>query len=491
MIKRVAIYCRKSRESEDKTTVSIDGQANVLIELCEQRGYEYDLYSETGSSQEWERPELQRMLSAVKRFEYDAIVCTETSRLTRNSVHHEFIKTVLVKAQCVVITQTSVIDYRNADQEFTGDILALMTKREYQEIRKRLIRGSRESAKKGHWLGKKTPFGYKYNRDSKTLEIIPEDAQIMTRMFKEYVHDGKSTTTIAYDFTNEGIENLKWSSSSIARMIANPAYAGHTLYGRTKQMRENGKRVVEQTREDDQILRINTHEPIIPQELFDEAQAVRNKRNSRPPALKLGRHKYSGLLRCGKCNNVHSFQTIHGKKRVTSCQSRLYQEDGTYQVCDNGGVYVKDVDSIFHLYLAEYVEQLEKYAHMLTNDNSNDATQEIERKERQIEKLNKDIKRIQQGWLMEIFEEQEAKEQIATLKEQMGMLTEQIHSLKTEQSVSESDKFMERLIRMKRFLTHGDSIEESKANDILREHIDSIIYTKEGNKINLRVILKE
>ncbi|MNW51216.1 hypothetical protein D3C74_286970 [compost metagenome] len=60
-----------------------------------------------------------------------------------------------------------------------------------------------------------------------------------------------------------------------------------------------------------------------------------------------------------------------------------------------------------------------------------------------------------------------------------------------ENNMSEHDKVSARLENMRRFLIHGDNIPESEANDILREFIDTIIYTKDGNEINLKVIMKE
>lgn len=489
-IKKVAIYCRKSREADDKTTASIDGQANSLIELCEKRGYVYDLYSETGSSQEWNRPEFQKLLSKIKHYEYDAIVCSEQSRLTRNTKHYEEVKEIMIKAGCVLVTPTSITDYANEDQMFSGDIIALIEKREWQTIRKRLMRGSRESAKKGNWMGKKVPFAYRYNRDTKNLEIVPEEAEIIVRMFNEYV-SGKSTTTIAYDFTNEGITNMQWSSSSVARMIANVAYAGHSSYGRTKQYKQDGKRVTERTSTEDQILIKDAHEPIVPQELFDMAQRIRNERNSRPAALKVGKHVFSGLVRCGVCGSIHSFQTAHGKKRITSCTTRTYNDDGTYITCTNGGVYVQDFKTLFHSYFAQYVDQLEQYVHLMTDDEIRSFDEEIKRREKQIEKLNKDIKRVQQGFVMEIFTPDEARKQIASFKEQIIALEEQIKTMTAENNMSEHDKVSARLENMRRFLTHGDNIPESEANDILREFIDTIIYTKDGNEINLKIVMKE
>lgn len=126
----------------------------------------------------------------------------------------------------------------------------------------------------------------------------------------------------------------------------------------------------------------------------------------------------------------------------------------------------------------------------MTDNEEQNFDEEIKRREKQIEKLNKDIKRVQQGFVMEIFTPDEARKQIASFKEQIATIEGQIESMRSENNMSEQDKVTARLEHMRRFLIHGDNIPENEANDILREFIDTIIYTKDGNEINLKIIMK-
>ncbi|TDQ34110.1 hypothetical protein [Aureibacillus halotolerans] len=56
--------------------------------------------------------------------------------------------------------------------------------------------------------------------------------------------------------------------------------------------------------------------------------------------------------------------------------------------------YVDYFRTLFHEYFAQYVDQLEKYVHLMTDDEIQNFDEEIKRKEKEkhIEKLNKDIK---------------------------------------------------------------------------------------------------
>lgn len=491
-ITSVAVYVRKSRPEETEET--LNRQQNVLTELCKRNGWEYELFKEVGSSQDLEREGLQKMLEKVKLFLFDAVVIADLDRLSRNTVHFGLIKEVFVNSGCLAVTPSKIYDFSKNDDDFMSDIFSVMAKQEYQMIKKRLIRGMRESAKQGNWVGKKVPVGYQYNRETKRLEPSV-DAPIIQRLFREYI-EGFSTKELAFQFTRERVTTstgLQWTSAGISRILDNVVYLGHSLYGKTKTV--NGKRAI-RTDESEQILVKYTHESIITQELWDEVQRVKKERNSKPVALKLGKHKFSGLIRCGLCGAIHSFQTSkYKRKRISSCQTRNYSESSDkYSMCPNKGANLVEFEELFHRYFSKYVEQLEQYVHLIKENGLEKASSgietEIENKEKQVKKLQGDIKRVQQGFVMEIFTEEEAHRQIKEFREQIETLDEQIKQLKEQEESSELDRLELTLEKLKRFLTHGDQLPEREANQILTEFIDTIIYTKTETEIELEIVMK-
>ncbi|WP_044641999.1 recombinase family protein [Risungbinella massiliensis] len=491
--KTVAVYVRKSREEETEDTLK--RQQAVLTELCERNNWNYDVYTEVGSSQELDRPELQKMLSRVKLFHYDAVVSSDQDRLSRNVGHLDQIKQTLVNAGCLFVTPSRIYDFKKDDDDFISDIQSVLSKQEYQKIKARLIRGSRQSARDGNWLGKKAPIGYKYNRDTKKLELS-EDSPVIEKIFQLYV-DGLSTKDIAYKFSNERVKtlvNMTWTPAGVTRLLSNVVYAGHSLYGKTNQKKIDGKRITAYTDESEQILVENTHEPIVSQELFDQVQQLKKERNSRPPALKLGKHKFSGLIRCGICGAVHSFQTSrYNRKRISSCQTRTYTTGNSYTVCPNKGANLSEFEELFYSYFSQHVKQLEQYVDLIKANGTNDApdyAQEIESKIKQIAKLNNDIRRVQQGFMMEIFTQAEARVQIQQLKQQIKILEEQVNELKESGNVTELDRVELTLEKMKRFLTHGDKLPEREANTILLELMETIVYTKTDKEMSIKIVMK-
>ncbi|SFX52627.1 Site-specific DNA recombinase [Thermoactinomyces sp. DSM 45891] len=490
--KTVAVYVRKSREEETEDT--LQRQQAVLVDLCERNHWNYDVYKEVGSSQELDRPELQKMISRIKLYHYDAVVSADQDRLSRNVGHLDQIKQTMVNAGCLFVTPSRVYDFRKDDDDFISDIQSVLSKQEYQKIKARLVRGSRQSARDGNWLGKKSPIGYKYNRDTKKLELS-EDALVIRKMFQLYVA-GLSTKDIAYKFTQEGVKttiDMIWSPAGVTRLLSNVAYIGHSLYGKTNQKKVDGKRTVSYTDSSEQILVENTHEPIVSQELFDQVQQLKKDRNSRPPALKLGKHKFSGLIRCSQCGGIHSFQgSRYGGKRISSCQTRIYSGD-SYTMCKNGGITLSKFEETFHYYFSQHVKKLERYADLIrehSSDDEPDYAQELESKLKQITKLNNDIKRIQQGFMMEIFTQSEAREQIQQIKQQIKSLEGQVRELEEEGSTTELDRVEMTLMKMRRFLAHGDKLSEREANTVLRELIDVVMYTKTDEEFNIEITMK-
>lgn len=492
-ISKVAVYVRKSRPEEDEET--LNRQQTVLTDLCESNGWEYEVFREVGSSQDLDRPELQKLLRNVKLFYYDGIVVADLDRLSRNVIHFGQIKQFLTNTGTVAITPSKIYNFAKQEDDLFSDLQSVLAKNEYQTIRKRLVRGTIQSAKSGNWLGKKAPVGYKYNRETKRLEVS-EDAPVIRRLFDLYL-EGVGTKAIAIRFTQEGVMTtvgIKWTPAGVSRILNNIVYAGHSLYGKTTQKRVDGKRETKKTAPEEQILVENTHESIVSQEEWERVQQLKKERNSRPIALKLGKHAFSGLIRCGICGAVHSFQSSRGgKKRINSCQTRNYNDDLTsYSLCPNKGSNMEPFEELFYNQFSAYVDQLEEYVNLIKGNEPSDnkKSSEVDNKKKQIAKLEQAVQRVQDGFTFGIFDAEEAQRDIKKLKRQIALLEEQIASIEDEEE-DDMGYVEQTLERMKSFMTGRYTMDEREKNEILREFVDHIVYIKTGKEINLEIHLRE
>ena len=152
-IERVAIYSRKSRP--DETDEGIKRQLQFLIEKCDESGWEYEVFQEVGSSQDINRPELNKMLKKVEGFHYDAVVVTDQDRLSRTTKDFAYIKDILTNYGVQVVTSSKIYDYATQEDDLMSDMQSIVAKQEYLNIKKRLVRGKRQSAKGGK-LGRRS-----------------------------------------------------------------------------------------------------------------------------------------------------------------------------------------------------------------------------------------------------------------------------------------------------------------------------------------------
>ncbi|MFJ8264192.1 recombinase family protein [Rummeliibacillus sp. NPDC094406] len=490
-ISSVAVYVRKSRE--DETEEVINRQQAILVELCQKNKWAYEIFKEVASSQTLDRPQLQKMLDKVKAYSYDGVVVNDLDRLSRNTTHFGIIKEELISAGCKVITPNKIYDFTKQEDDLFSDIQSVLAKNEYQTIKRRLVRGSIQSAKEGNWMGKKTPIGYKYNRKTKRLETT-EDATIILRLFNDYA-SGMSTKDIAYQYSLEGVKtsnSMVWSPSGVNRLLNNPAYKGDSLYRKTKS--EYGKRNIK-TSEDEQVLVEGTHDPIVSKELWNKVQELKQSRNSRPIPLKLGKHPFSGFIRCALCNRVHSFQTSKGgKKRISSCQTRHYIDQTNYTVCKNQGANMDDFEELFYGHLESYLHEIENHKDLIQEikvEDSHKINVQIRTSENDLKRIGQEIRRVQKGYLAEIFTEDETTEQIKNLRARENSLKTKLEQLEENKALSSTDYIDHVISRMKGFLEGKDILPPTETNNILREFVDVIYYKKINKEIELDIVWKD
>jgi site-specific DNA recombinase len=490
-IKKVAIYNRKSRPEE--TEEVLKRQLAILIEMCVKNGWEWDVYSEVGSSQsidERDRPELNKMLAKVQSYEYDAIVVTDQDRLSRTTGGFGQIKEILTAYGVQVVTTSKVYDYNTQEDDLMSDMQSIVAKQEYQNIKKRLVRGKRQSAKEGNWVGGKPPIGYKYDHKSKKL-VPDENAPIIKRIYDLYL-SGMTSTDIERIFEIEGIltpTGSKWDKARISVVLSNAVYKGTNTYGKTKvsktSKKPSGAPRQFKTETHEQIIIENAFKAIVSPEEWAKAEDIRLGRLTKAPSARIGKIIFTGLIRCSLCSRVHSFQRRKGKElRVTSCQTRHYAVDGSYTVCRNKGVRLDLFEQVFFFMFEEYVKALEQFLEDVKQNikivESNPADEKTAL-ETSMHKVEQQIKKVQQGFIMEIFSEDEAQKQIKQLKAQKKHLEGQLKRLNTKTQEQQLDELQNTLNKLKRLLNGSSELETKEINALLSKHIDYIEYKRLGD----------
>ena len=169
---------------------------------------------------------------------------------------------------------------------------------------------------KENFHGSKPPYGYKRkkieNDKGWTLDIIPEQAEVVKNIFDMYAYKNMTPSEIGKYLDNLNIKPLKsenWSANSIRDILSNPAYIGKIKWKDRKLVKivKNGKIINTQPKNkgNDIILVDGLHHSIIDEKTFDIVQKKKTENNIAPiPGTYNIKNPLAGLIRCAKCNRV-------------------------------------------------------------------------------------------------------------------------------------------------------------------------------------------
>ena len=194
---RCAIYTRKS------TSEGLDSDFNTLDaqrEACEffirsqvGDGWEviethYDDGGYTGGN--IDRPAFQRLLTDIENGLVDQIVVYKVDRLSRSLMDFARIMGNLDAANIGFVSVTQQFNTASSMGRLTLNILLSFAQFEREIISERTRDKIGASRKRGKWTGGFVPLGYAVDRERKRLVIVPEEADVVRRVFGLYLSIG-------------------------------------------------------------------------------------------------------------------------------------------------------------------------------------------------------------------------------------------------------------------------------------------------------------
>lgn len=317
--KRVAAYARVSVEKQ----ASLDSLSNQVSYYNDYIGNHpgwifagvYADYGLTGTK--LERPEFQRMLADARAGKIDVIITKSITRFARNTVI--LLKTVreLKELGVEVIFEKEEMSSLSADGDLMMTLIAMFAEEE-----------SRSASENKHWQiqkqfeeGKPTYFRvYGYNWIKGHLEINPSEAEVVKRIFNEYLH-GSGLLTIAKRLNSDGIPSVftRWSATTIKAVLQNEKYIGNMLLQKYYVPDFRTKKEYRNKGEKRQYLVEDSHTAIIDKTTFDAVQleiAQRSKqvRGRSDQAATNCASLFSGLITCKLCGYKYKYKN----KRIKS-----------------------------------------------------------------------------------------------------------------------------------------------------------------------------
>lgn len=331
------IYLRKSRQDDPRETVEevLEKHETMLQEYAVREfGHkipERNIYREVVSGESIsEREEIKLVLSRITDPNIKGVLVVEPSRLSRGDlVDCGRLIDALRYSKTLVVTPYMTYDLDNKmERKFFQD--ELLRGNDYLEYTKEILwRGRVAAAKRGCYAtGGPAPFGYKKVKDGKdwTLEIVPEDAEIVRMIFDLYTREGLSRGAIARKLTDMGIKTpfggSMWRDTTLTKILSNEHYLGLIVFNRIKTMTfiENGEKVKHKVQQnpEDVIISKGKHQAIIDEETFEIARSLVTPKPKNQENQEL-KNPLAGLLVCGKCGRIMARRSNVGKVTRISC----------------------------------------------------------------------------------------------------------------------------------------------------------------------------
>lgn len=337
-VEDLLIYLRKSRQDDPNESVEevlvkheIQLQEHAERELGG-RIPEENIYREVVSGESIaDRVEIQKVLARIEDPAIKGVLVVEPSRLSRGDLGDcdRMIKGFQL-SHTLVITPMMTYDLeKKMERKFFQDEL-LRGRDFYEYTRDILFMGRVRAVKRGCYIGRFAPYGYKKVKLGKdhTLEILEDEADVVRLVFDLYTKDQRTPGRIADRLNEMGVKaprGEKWVKDTIRHMVRNDHYIGKVFFNKIKntQVLENGEVITKRLTqaEEDVIIAEGKHPAIIDLETWKTAQELvaRNPREKHTYELK---NPYSGVLRCAKCGRVliqHPYK--HAEDRY-ECRNR-------------------------------------------------------------------------------------------------------------------------------------------------------------------------
>jgi site-specific DNA recombinase len=318
---RVATYSRISTDEErqpnslEAQRVRLDSFVSSQPEWRIEQRYE-DQFTGTVI----DRPALTRVLRDAKLDRFDVLLVYRVDRLARSIRGLAQVIDELDQAGVIFRSVTEPFDTGTPAGRMMVQMLGVFAEFERALIVERITAGLERKAARGGWCGGQRPYGLNIADDRDHLERNPTEAPLVPVIFDQYVNRQLGSSALATWLNEQGHRTKNgrlWSAGSVITVLRNRAYIGEIYY------RGNWYPA--------------PHDPLIPEQLFEKAQAIltercedRSRRRSNPSEYLL-----SGRLRCGRCGQAYIGTTAHGRSARYSyytCFTRVRY--GTKR-CDN------------------------------------------------------------------------------------------------------------------------------------------------------------
>ena len=419
-MKRIVIYLRLSKEDDlnrDESN-SISNQRELIKRFIRKdknlRQMEIVEIKDDGyTGKNMNRPGMQQLLELIRKRQVQVVIVKDMSRFSRDYlVLGQYTEQIFPFMGIRFIAINDNYDSDTSDggiAEIDVAFKAVLYDFYSEDISKKIKSTLAEKKRQGCFLNVYAPYGYRKDpADHHALIIEPEGAEIVRRIFREYLA-GKSMYQIAKDLNRDGVDTpaqyirkrdgvdytfrnnsnaVRWIASFVTRILKNEIYIGTLVYHKAGNPEVAAPHSVAYPKS--QWKRVEGFCPaIISMEDFEK---VRQKsEDNKTFTSKYERHFLSGKIICGGCGFAmyHDWCKAGGRPKYR-CQNRFYLTDNEKCV---KSVRDKDLEEIIGILAHEMLERVpdvEQFMHVRNEKlrrRIDEATQRLREMQKSLKKL--------------------------------------------------------------------------------------------------------
>lgn len=511
----IGLYIRLSREDEyADESMSIVHQRKLLYDFVERMDEQcvlVDEYVDDGASgTDYDRPGFRRMLGDIEAERVNCVVVKDLARPFRNYADQGyFLESYFPEhgVRFISLGLPPLDSYKHPEMmnSIMVPIQGVINDNHCREtsIKVRAVFDMKRS--KGEYIGGFGPFGYRCDPNDKSRLVIDEEAAPIVRsIYSWFVHEGCGETGIAKRLNAMGVPHPAlhkyltkngyhrrdsipndglWSFNAVYRILTNRTYIGDMVQGKRTIVSYKVHKTVDVPEENWYIV-TNTHEPIIEQDTFDQAQSLL-QRTTRTGSVGKSLHLFAGFLCCADCGKAMT-RTASRQYVYYRCKTHVRKSP---EKCSPHSIRLDTLETAVLTAVREQIAMVKSLADVVEEVNGNTTARTrskrlaslLNKKEAELERMQHVMDDLYVDWRGGEVIGEDYRRMKARFEGRMEKLHREVSSIQGEMQAVEvgvgaDDPFLASFIR------HGNIMELNRG--ILSELV-RMIYVHESGELTI------
>ena len=250
--RRIAMYIRVSTHEQKMDGYSPEAQRKRLLSYVQEaksRDFVTKpewIFEDTHTGSDLNRPQLQKLLTGVKRGRFDGVLVWRIDRFSRNLKHLLVIFELFEQQGVSFFSLQENIDFTGPFGKLIYHIFGAIAQFERELIKGRTRMGKLTSAEMGNFTGTHIPYGYQPVPNpggrGKKLAIIPQEQKWIQQIYNWNIYHDMGYLAIAKrlrelrvpkgQYGQQRSRNTPWTEKLVENILNNPLYRGEYIANR-------------------------------------------------------------------------------------------------------------------------------------------------------------------------------------------------------------------------------------------------------------------